>query len=132
MVLDRMTKLGWSYIHGPSLERATTDVLLESVLAGSLSRLNPDIAAQPDRADEVIYKLRAVIGGVIGGGLVGANEEFMSWVRGEQTMPFGPDGEHVTIWIIDFDEVEPNDFIVSNQVTFSLGVGIRLYVLMFL
>ena len=47
MVLDRMTRLGWAYIHGPSLERSTSDVLLESVLAGALVRLNPDIAAQP-------------------------------------------------------------------------------------
>ena len=123
MVLDRMIKLGWAYIHGPSLERSTSDVLLESVLTGALIRLNPAIAAQPERADEVIYKLRAVVGGVLGGGLVGANEEFMSWVRGERTMPFGPNNEHVTIKLIDFDtaELETNSFIVSNQVTFTAG-----------
>ena len=77
LVLDRMTKLGWAYVHGPSLERNTSDVLLESVLAGALVRLNPDIAAQPHRADEVIFKLRAIVSGV-GSGLVGANEELMS------------------------------------------------------
>jgi type I restriction enzyme R subunit len=123
MVLDRMTKLGWTYIHGPSFERSTFDVLLESVLTGALIRLNPDIATQPERADEVIYKLRAVISGVLGGGLVGANEEFMSWVRGERTMPFGPNNEHVTIKLIDFDpdELETNTFIVANQVTFKAG-----------
>jgi len=120
-VLTRMTKLGWAYLHGPSLARSTSDVLLESVLVGALVRLNPDIAAQPDRADEVIYKLRAAIVGVIGGGLVGANEEFMTWVRGEQSMPFGPDGEHVTIRLIDIDDVEHNTFIVANQVTFTAG-----------
>lgn len=124
MVLDRMTKLGWAYIHGPSLERSTSDVLLESVLAGALVRLNPDIAAQPDRADEVIFKMRAIISGV-GSGLVGANEEFMSWVRGEQSMPFGPDGEHVTIHLVDFDDLELNTFIVANQVTINLGIEKR-------
>lgn len=124
MVLDRMTKLGWSYLHGPSLQRSTSDVLLESVLAGALERLNPDIAAQPDRADEVIFKLRAMIAGV-GSGLVGANEELMSWVRGEQSMPFGPDGEHVTIRLVDFDDVELNTFIVANQITFNLGIEKR-------
>ena len=123
MVLDRMTKMGWTYIHGPALQRSTSDVLLESVLAGALVRLNPDIAAQPERADEIIYKLRAVISGVPGGGLVGANEEFMSWIRGERTMPFGPNNEHVTIKLIDFDpsEIETNSFIVSSQVTFKAG-----------
>ena len=123
MVIDRMTNLGWTYIHGPTLPRSTSDVLLESMLAGALVRLNPEIAAQPERADEVIYKLRAVISGVLGGGLVGANEEFMSWIRGERTMPFGPNNEHVTIKLIDFDpaERERNRFIVSNQVTFKAG-----------
>lgn len=125
MVLDRMTELGWTYLHGPTLPRSPSDVLLESVLTGALLRLNPDIAAAPDRADEVIFKLRAVIGGVIGGGLVGANEEFMSWVRGEQSMPFGADGEHVTIRLVDFDDIELNTFIVANQVTFSLGIEKR-------
>lgn len=123
MVLSRMTKLGWTYIHGPSLGRSTSEVLLEPVLAGALARLNPEIAARSELADEVIYRLRAVISGVLGGGLVGANEEFMSWVRGERTMPFGPNNEHVTIRLIDFDpaELETNTFIVSNQVTFAAG-----------
>ena len=87
MLLDQMVGLGWTYVHGPSLERESSDVLLESVLKGALVRLNPEIAAEPERADEVIYKLRAVISGVAGGGLVGANEEFMSWVCGERSMP---------------------------------------------
>lgn len=124
MVLDRMTKLGWTYLHGPTLPRSTANVLLESVLAGALERLNPEIAAQPERTDEVIFKLRAIISGV-GSGLVGANEELMSWVRGEQSMPFGPDGEHVTIRLVEFDDVGLNTFIVANQVTFNMGVEKR-------
>lgn len=124
MVLDRMTKIGWTYVHGPSLDRTTADVLLEPVLAGALRHLNPDIAAQPERADEVIFKLRAIIAGV-GGGLVGANEELMSWVRAEQSMPFGPDGEHVTINLVDFDDLGSNTYIVANQVTIDLGIEKR-------
>ena len=41
-----------------------------------LIRLNPDIAAQPDRADDVLYRLRAIVIGVQTDGLVKANEEF--------------------------------------------------------
>lgn len=130
MVLERMTELGWTYVPGPSLDRATSDVLLESMLAGALRRLNPDIAIRPDRADEVIFKLRAIIAG-LGAGLVGANEEFMAWVRGEQSMPFGPEGEHVTVRLIDFDDIDHNTFVVANQVTFSLGVERRFDVVGF-
>ena len=66
-----------------------------------------------------------------GAGLVGANEEFMAWVRGEQSMPFGPEGEHVTIRLIDFDDIEHNTFVVANQVTFSLGIERRFDVVGF-
>ena len=120
-ILERMTNVGWTYKFGPSLARQTTDVIVEPELIAALVCLNPEIAADPTRADEVIYKLRAVIQGVIGDGLVAANEKFMSWLRGDQTLPFGPNGEHVTIRLVDFDDVGKNTFVVSNQVTFNLG-----------
>ena len=120
-ILERMTNVGWAYKFGPSLARQTTDVIVEAELIAALVRLNPEIATDPSRADEVIYKLRAVIQGVIGDGLVAANEKFMSWLRGDQTLPFGPNGEHVTIRLVDFDDVGKNTFVVSNQVTFNLG-----------
>ncbi len=120
-ILERMTNAGWKYTFGPSLARQTADVIVEPELIAALVRLNPEIAADPSRADEVIYKLRAVIQGVIGDGLVAANEKFMSWLRGDQTLPFGPNGEHVTIRLVDFDSVGNNSFVVSNQVTFNLG-----------
>ena len=121
MLLKAMKDVGWTYTFGPSLSRATTDVLVELDVVGALVKLNPEIAEEPARADEVIYKLRAVIQGVVGDGLVAANEKFMSWLRGEQTMPFGPNGQHTTIRLVDFDDLANNRFVVSNQVTFDLG-----------
>ena len=43
------------------LPRQSTDVMVESWVREALIKLNPEIAAQPDRADEVIYNLRACI-----------------------------------------------------------------------
>jgi type I restriction enzyme, R subunit len=120
-LLSRMTSLGWSYVHGPKLARSPNEAMLEPSVRSALTRLNPEISAEPDRADEVIYKLRGVILGVAGDGLVRANEEFMAWVRGERTMPFGPNGEHVTIRLVDFDDVSTNEFVVANQVVCTLG-----------
>lgn len=120
-LLSRMTDLGWSYVHGPKLDRFSNEAMLETSVRTALFRLNPEIASEPDRADEVIYKLRGVILGVAGDGLVRANEEFMAWVRGERTMPFGPNGEHVTIRLVDFDDVQANEFVVANQVVCTLG-----------
>ena len=106
MILDAATKHGdkesnWIYVFGPQLPRRNSEVMVESWVRESLVRLNPDIAAQPDRADEVIYNLRACILSVQADGLVRANENFMAWLRGEKSMPFGPDGEHVPVRLID-------------------------------
>ena len=120
-LLSRMTGLGWTYVHGPKLARTSNDAMLEQSVRSALVRLNPEIAADRDLVDEVIYKLRGVVLGVAGDSLVRANEEFMAWVRGERTMPFGPNGEHVTIRLVDFDDVSANEFVVANQVVCTMG-----------
>lgn len=73
------------------------------------------------RADEVIYSLRACILSVQSDGLVRANENFMAWLRGEKTLPFGPNGEHVTVWLIDFSDPARNRLTVCNQWTYQSG-----------
>ena len=88
------------------LPRQNGDVMVEPWVREALIRLNPEIAAQPDRADEVIYDLRAILLSVQADGLVRANENFMAWLRGEKTMPFGPNGEHVTVRLIDSDDAD--------------------------
>ncbi len=45
----------------------------------ALIALNPEIAERPDRADEVIYALRAILLSVQGDGLVRANENFIAY-----------------------------------------------------
>lgn len=125
MILDAATQLGsaaekWDYVPGPQLPRQMQDVMVEPWVREALIRLNPDIAAQPDRADEVIYHLRACILSAQSDGLVRANENFMTWVRGEKTMPFGANGEHVTIRLIDADPAN-NRRTVANQWTFQHG-----------
>ena len=63
----------------------------------ALIRLNPEISAKPELADEVIYKLRTILISVNQVGLVKANEEFRLWLTGEKTMPFGSKKEHITV-----------------------------------
>ena len=105
----------WHYVAGKDLARQPTDVLVEGEVRAALIRLNPTIAAQPGRADEVLYKLRAILLSVQDEGLVGANEKFARWLRGEVTMPFGPGGDHVTIRLVDFADLSQNRFVVTNQ-----------------
>lgn len=105
----------WKYIHPDFLNREFTDVLLEKNLKESLCRLNPFIASNPDRADEVIHKLRAILLTVNNVGLVRANEEFSRWVRNEISMPFGKNHEHVVVRLIDYNHISNNQFILTNQ-----------------
>lgn len=147
MILDAVTKLGisgqmamrqdntgfkgslggefkpkpWTYIPASKIPRQSSDVMVESWVREALIRLNPEIKAQPDRADEVIYNLRACILSVQTDGLVRANENFMAWLRGDKTMPFGPDGEHVTVRLIDPNNPGNNRLTVCNQWTYQTG-----------
>jgi type I restriction enzyme R subunit len=113
--------LGWLYGLPGDVPRQPQDVLVESWVREALIRLNPEIAAQPDRADDVLYKLRAIIMGVRSDGLVKANEEFAAWLTGERSLPFGVNGEHVTIRLLDFSDPSKNEYIVTTQYAFRAG-----------
>ena len=121
LILDSCERLGWKYVAGPELPRQLVDVFVESKLRDALIRLNPEIAEQPDRADEVIYKLRAIQLSVQTDGLVRSNEAFTEWMRNEKTMPFGKNGQHTSIRLIDFENLDNNEFIVCNQWTYQVG-----------
>ncbi len=105
----------WVYKSSAELDRGVNEVLDESTLSEALIRLNPEIASQPERADEVIYKLRAILLSVNQVGLVRANEEFHEWLRGDKTMPFGENHRHVSVRLIDFEDIGNNTYVVTNQ-----------------
>jgi len=46
-ILDRMVRLGWTYVFGPDLPRMNGDVLLESVLTEALCSLIPRLPTTP-------------------------------------------------------------------------------------
>jgi type I restriction enzyme R subunit len=118
---DDLRPARWTYAPHTAIPRQPGDVMVEPWLREALIRLNPDIAAQPDRADEVIYNLRACILSVQADGLVRANENFMTWLRGERTMPFGHNGEHVPVRLVDAVQPANNRLTVTNQWTFQAG-----------
>ena len=138
MAVAALQHHGWQHVPGKDLPRKSDDVILWPHLRDALVRLNPEIAAKPDRAAEVMYHLRAVLVGVRQDGLVRSNEMFFEWITGEKTMPFGPNGEHVTVRLIDFekpDDPSRNQFVVSNQVTFrppGSGSDVRFDVVLYL
>lgn len=113
--------IGWRYAAPADVPRQIQEVLVEPWLREALIRLNPEIAAQPDRADEVLYKLRAIVLSVRSDGLIRANEEMTAWMRGERSMPFGSNNEHVPVRLIDLDDLSQNQYIVTQQYTYRAG-----------
>ncbi|MPS49591.1 HsdR family type I site-specific deoxyribonuclease [Methylobacillus sp.] len=113
--------IGWRYAAPAEVPRQIQEVLVEPWLREALIRLNPEIAAQPDRVDEVLYKLRAIVLSVRSDGLIRANEEMTAWMRGERSMPFGPNNEHVPVRLIDLDDLAQNHYVVTQQYTYRAG-----------
>jgi len=105
----------WQFKSPEQLGRGVNEVMVESEVKSALQRLNPEIAQKPELADEVIYKLRAILISVNQIGLVKANEEFFKWMTGEKTMPFGENNRHVPVRLIDFDDLTKNNYVVTNQ-----------------
>jgi type I restriction enzyme R subunit len=117
--------IGWRYAAPSEVPRQIQEVLVEPWLRDALIRLNPEIAAQPDRADEVLYKLRAIVLAVRSDGLIKANEEMTAWMRGERSMPFGANHEHVTGSPDRPGRPEQNQYIVTQQFTYRAGPAER-------
>lgn len=105
----------WIFKTSDQLNRSVNEVLDEQSLKAALVRLNPSIAADESLADEVIYKLRAILISVNQVGLVRANEEFFKWMSGQKSMPFGENNRHEVIRLIDFEELSNNEYVVTSQ-----------------
>jgi type I restriction enzyme R subunit len=114
---------GWKFVPAEKLPRQHSDVFVEDMVRKALLRLNPEIKAQPDRADEVLYKLRTIPLSVQGEGLVRANELLAEWLRGEKSMPFGEQGEHTQVRLIDFANPGNNEYVVTNQWVYPMKEG---------
>ena len=113
--------IGWRYAAPSEVPRQIQEVLIEPWLRDALIRLNPEIAAQADRVDEVLYKLRAIVLSVRSDGLIRANEEMTAWMRGERSMPFGANNEHVPVRLIDLDDPKQNQYVVTQQFVYRAG-----------
>lgn len=121
-VRDLLTTKDCPFVAGTDLPRTTGQVLQEGEVREALIRLNPEIAAEPTRADEVLHRLRAIIlSARHTPHPVVANEEFAKWLTGGNSMPFGPGGSHTSVRLIDFDDSSMNLWTNSTEVTFAQG-----------
>jgi len=105
---DRLTDLGWKAVLPDALPRTNTDVVCDEWVIDALVRLNPAIAEQPDRVDEILPVLRSAILSASNEGLLAANERLTTLLRGDQTFKFIGTEHHFPVRFIDFDDPENN------------------------
>ena len=118
LFIETLKKNGWKYIPAEQLDREPSDVMVESMVKNALIRLNPEIEEEPSRADEVIYKLRAMLQPFQADNLVAQNEAFKKKVFEENSYPFGKDGKPTPIKLfgtLTKEELDKNEYVVTNQ-----------------
>ena len=126
MILSTLQGNGWKYIPAEELPRMHSDVLVEPMVKEALIRLNPEIAEDPSRADEVIYKLRTVFLSVQPHNLVTQNEVFKKMVFEENSYPFGKDGRMIPIRFFGTmrkEDLALNEYVVTNQWVYPQAEG---------
>ena len=118
MIIQTLQKSWWHYVPAEELPRKQNEVLVESMVKAALIRLNPEIAEDESRADQVIYKLRSLINTTKEHNLVSQNEKFKKLIFEENSFPFGKDGRMTPIKFFGTmtkEELEKNEYVVTNQ-----------------
>ena len=116
--IEQLKALGWQYIHGSELSPETSserkyfrEVVLESRLQESIKRINPWIN------DENLRKVTRDILLPKTATLLEANqsiwESLVSYLSVEQDLGHGRRGQ--TVKLIDFDNIDNNEFLCVNQ-----------------
>lgn len=126
MIISTLKANGWKYVPAEELPRQYNDVLVEPMVRDALIRLNPEIAAEPSRADDVIYKLRSLILSTQAHDIVTRNEQFKKLIFEENSFPFGENGRMIPIRFfgtLTTDDLQKNEYIVTNQWVYPMQEG---------
>lgn len=122
MIISTLVKNGWEYIPPEELDRDESDVMVDSMVRSALIRLNPEIAKDESKADEVIYKLRALFLSTNSSNLVTQNEAFKQLVFEKNSFPFGKNGRHISVNFFGTEingKADKNQYVVTNQWVYS-------------
>lgn len=109
----QISGLGWHALAPESLPRRLHEVFVEPFVRETLLRLNPVFADQPDLAEEILHRLRAIIRSARSDGLIKANESITKWFRNDGCIQVGD--EFPPVHLFDFHNIDNNHFVVTPQ-----------------
>lgn len=130
--LKGLSGVQWKHYHGSSLPKKPQDIFVRKWLKDALRSLNPDIDKHPEYADDVINNLCSVVMKARCTGLVNSNRNFQEWLISEKSLPFGKDGAHITINLIDFENIENNHFVVAQQVHYIANTEVYFDIVLYI
>ena len=116
--LEQLQSLGWSYVEGAELspdesdERSSfKDVVLENRLIASLKRINPWMN------DENLRKVVRDLTKTLYPSLIEANQSIWTQINEcvSVTQDLGNGNKNQTVHIIDFENLDNNEFLCTNQ-----------------
>ncbi len=121
MAINLLEEQGFKYIYGPEVapesenpeRKSFEDVLLEDRLSSALRKLNPDIPILA--IEEAIKQIKRSNSPE----LITNNEHFHRFLTEGVNVSYQINGNDRgdLVWLVDFDNPENNEFIVSNQFT---------------
>ncbi len=123
LAIDLLEAKGYQYLYGPDiapdsenpLRESFDEVVLKSKLESAIDRINPNIpiAARQDALKQILRTSSPET--------VSANEEFHKMLTKGVNVTYQKDGVERgdLVWLVDFEEIENNEFLVVNQFTVS-------------
>ena len=113
MTIDMLKELGYEYESGKFIARDFSNVILEYNLITSLFKINPGLN------EEIINEAVRIIKNLDQNNLVKNNKIFSKYLHTGVSVPeYTKDGiKYHTVKIIDFENIDNNDFLVTNQFT---------------
>ena len=106
--------LNYDYVYAPNVERDFRSPLYDDILEESIRRINKGVPY--DAIKDALFKLRNFENGE----LVQKNAVFMDYLQNGIQVRFTEKGEErsTLVYLIDYENVDNNSFIIANQWTF--------------
>lgn len=117
-MIEQLQTLGYTYIHGKDLQEERTsqaEVILMKRLTDSIKRLNPWL--DDNNLNRVIRRITHMEATSV----MEANQAFHDMLINKMsiTQDLGSGRKNHTVQVIDFDNIDNNDFIVTNQISYT-------------
>lgn len=127
-IIELFQNMGYQHVYGPEIERDFKSPLHNDVLLEYVRRLNKSLPE--DAISDALYKLKNYENGE----LVQKNEVFMDYLQNGVPVRYTEKGEERSdiAYLVDYNNVDNNSFIVANQWTFVENSNKRPDVILFI